>query len=723
MNRMSEINDFAVNLKMVLTKSSIKNHSEERKMPQEINMCDLVDSKTRVTLLSGVAGVGKSVLAKRIVYSWAMEELYKDFALCLYFECRKLNESIRFTDAAARNQELQRFIRENMPGCDIPEGGDGVLIVIDGVDELFDIKQENSIIYEFLDMSKLFINSTILITGRPDTEHLFNVNNINIGEYKVMEIQGLYSKDQNKYIENFSKCTNRDNPGEIRELIMKTISSSNNIYPLLSVPQFLSTICCVSVLTQGEQVTSDVELYTWTLCFLLQHDFEKTPKVNKSKIIDIVSRYKEALLLFSRISFDLYRKKMIIFKKEDFQTEFSKLKEGDNYFFSGLFMEVPDNFHDKFEFKHLTLMQFMASIYVCTSSCFKELIEGKSFEVIEYALGLFRECLCDGDDDKPIIRCMFKGILGGNIKETAQSFFLGVANLLHSFDEQISRSIELVRFLPKNIKDKKFVQNIFSNLKCTAFCPSAEDLKSMVELYHYLESVGCNEQEAKSIFANIDISLLEIHGKKFLEAVKYFKSITLLYCRNIDLTANDVEFMDRIFFYCKNVLIMSSAIECVENTRRETLGWTLEKLVFIKHTLKGCCMNTIARWGASSKKFLLVAKEYPEDWQKVFLTESRLRKKEGSLTLKQLMIRERGENQTCSFNKEVGILSSFLVLSSLSKFAKSHKMRNISALLQFRSCRKEAAVIIALLLPRIVYPVLKYPCWLIYGILLTVPWY
>ena len=59
---------------------------------KSIDLSRLVDHDDRVTFIGGTAGIGKSVLSKKLAYSWACGRLYKTFRLCIVVECRDVND-------------------------------------------------------------------------------------------------------------------------------------------------------------------------------------------------------------------------------------------------------------------------------------------------------------------------------------------------------------------------------------------------------------------------------------------------------------------------------------------------------------------------------------------------------------------------------------------------------------------------------------------------------
>ena len=216
----------------------------------DIKISDLVGN-SRVTFIRGVAGMGKSVLTKQLTVGWANRTMYKNFKLCIMFESRDLNNFQRKKGAAEpkKDEIFDEFLKSK---CNIELGdGEGVLFVVDGPDELSDIHMDNSVIGQLLclEFSK-FIRSKIIITGRPHVQEKLNQHGKKVGGLQTFEIQGLSDDQIDDFIDKFS--TVQENISDISK--SKDLSKSN--LPILTVPQFLNTFCCVAILRKGEAIRS-----------------------------------------------------------------------------------------------------------------------------------------------------------------------------------------------------------------------------------------------------------------------------------------------------------------------------------------------------------------------------------------------------------------------------------------------------------------------------------
>ena len=154
-----KVDEFAVKLKIIrdeepegTLRDEMRRHLDNLKRftGDDIEISDLVGND-RVTFIRGVAGMGKSVLAKQLTVGWANRTMYKNFKLCIMLECRNLNDFQRKNGAAERKNEIfDKFLKSKW---NIELGdGEGVLFVVDGLDELYDINTDNSVIGQLLNL-------------------------------------------------------------------------------------------------------------------------------------------------------------------------------------------------------------------------------------------------------------------------------------------------------------------------------------------------------------------------------------------------------------------------------------------------------------------------------------------------------------------------------------------------------------------------------------------
>ena len=574
--KMDNIYDFAVSLKMELKCKHGTAEDDEKLSQLEITMDRLVGCKERVMFVSGVAGIGKSILAKQIVCHWANHELYDQFDLCLFIQCRELNYFHQENPAEINKSDIVDQFVKKMLDCNVLDMGMRPLIVIDGVDELFDIDEENSVIFQFLDKQhELYRKSSIIVTGRPHIQSIFEASSRDIGDYRVVEIKGLSDNGIQEYISKFSKRSTFLSKTE--EVIGEMITSSGGYSDILHVPQFLSSVCCVFVLNGKKKLEHVTELYTWILYLLLkQHTCEKDKTSHKHFIPDVFKSCKEIILLLSKVSFHLLEKNEIIFEKCEFDVVFEKIDEkasrAQRDFLNGMFEEVSNEFGEKLQYKHLTLMEFMAAVHVFSElrpvDFLEQFLNRKSCDVVKYACGISGRLLAG----EGIVKTMAKHVTGNCELQSAKSFLLDIMDSIchHSqINEHVrmSKLLDLVGCLPKKFKDKSFLKKLFSKLSCLSFSPTQEHQANMVEICAFLKSSGCSKKEVGVVFKDVGIKFLNVKSVEVLKIMRHFCYVDWLYVRDIILKKNDVKSIRKNLSRCNTVDIVNCNFEEEKESR------------------------------------------------------------------------------------------------------------------------------------------------------------
>ena len=594
--RKFSINDFAVKLKMASSKREVDksfNGEMDRYLKDlneatsyDINIDNLVDEETRVTFVRGVAGIGKSVLAKQVVFGWATGTMYENFDLCLFFECRELNKYKHNEGKGCNAKEmLHAFIKMKLCGLNI-RAEQNVLIVIDGVDELFDIRDENSLIFEFLDKSQSYGEAKIVMTGRPHVENVLDQPLIDIVPPKIVEIMGLGEQEVKEYIAKFPTCIEEERSSEYRNLINETIEASSDIRPILCVPQFLNAICCVSILTGGKGIGNETELYCWTLYLLFkQHVLEREEPMSKRTWHKIFASYRQLILVVSKISFKLYSENRIIFKQKDFQPLFDEIRGDESIkpiakgFFDGLFADKTDNKDEKFMYKHLSIMEFFSAIHVCTvkdpDDVIKRLLDTESYEIVRYACGLYGGVFQDG-----IVKELYECVMDDkatadsgdeNKKEERAESFLKLAlkvlskSMANAYSKFFKSIDFIVQFFPRQFNRPSFVKSVLFQLKSIGnihiFRPDAAEQRLLLRFFDIIKATAVDENSIKEALENTWIWLDGKFDKELLTVMKYFgKGGNIVISGenfNIDdemmklITDNAIYFSSLRFYYCK----------------------------------------------------------------------------------------------------------------------------------------------------------------------------
>ena len=506
------VKDFAVELKIGDTERPMKTMRGELRRRNEriegmrgcnVKISDINDTDKRIVFIRGLPGAGKSVLVKQMTYKWANGELFQQFHLCITFECRELNyfmqnEGKKF----GKHKQFVEFVKTKF---NFEFGSKrGVLVIVDALDELRDIfdQTNDSIIWQLLDVTMpKYYRAKLIITGRPHVEHMLFRQNKVTGGIRTVEIDGLSEEQIKEYVNIFASSD-----VEMVEKINKAIDSSkSNLKPII-YPQILNSFCCVASISDELKVHNETELYCWSFYLLLKQHAEKD-LLTDNKIPDIFMEYSIDLLALSKICHELLNENKIIFEGE---IEFGEIGKGKELL-EGLFVDVSDDFHTKQQFKHLTLMEFLSAVYVCTienpTEIIKDILENRLYQVLLFNCQLIAGLMYDG-----IIKEMFKN--AANLKEVnCENFFHLVLTLVRECvtytEESFKLSIDVIMCLmKKDVINKQFILSIVNQLSFENVQYGSYKLIEMMK--GLLDDFGCNDGELKKAFENVH----DIEGMK-----------------------------------------------------------------------------------------------------------------------------------------------------------------------------------------------------------------
>ena len=462
------IDEFAVPLKISRTRQISDTFKDEARLHFEhlksisgnsIPLSELATSNFRVTFIHGIAGMGKTVLAKQLAYGWASGKIFSQFKLCIMMECRDINSFVASRKMSLKKHELFNEFLKSKVKIDL-RGGEGILFILDGIDELYDIYQDNSIIWQLLDINNSsYALSKIIVTGRPYIQSQIERTAKGMGGFRKFEIQGLTDEEVEDYIKKFSSCE------EDLMNIGKAKESSKQQFSTLYVPQFLNSFCCVAILSKGSAIRNAAELYCWTLFLLLKQHVEKEGPSGKQSS-EVFMDYLKEILNLCKICHELLSENKIIFEGS-IQSRLCNGGKGED-FFAGLFIDASDNRKKRYQFKHVSLMEFLSAVHVCherNQSIIQQSLKNRFYEVVILSCQLLVGCQHDS-----IIRDLFSGdenLSSNNTDRILVNTLEDTAKCLGKGEESFQLSVDIFMcFLHKDIISKEFAMSTLKILPC-----------------------------------------------------------------------------------------------------------------------------------------------------------------------------------------------------------------------------------------------------------------
>ena len=316
----------------------------------------------RKILVVGRAGIGKTMLTRKIQYDWAndISEVYRGKIL-FYFQLRWFNieawhnmtvkEFLRHgTEHFSRNSNFETIFQE------ILEDPTKAVLIFDGLDEsnvnLNDLKTAGSVqnddssalsstdIFLKLSMGNLLDGATVVITGRPNASEVY----LKLRFDRQVEILGFTRSKIEQYVEKY--CKNNNVP-DLKEKIWNHIKTSDDLLSMCYIPMNCFVVCVSlrqSLTTHAEEdkvlPESLTELYHEALLYFTEAHERRVP-------YDV-----------GRLAFQGVANKQLIFNSEEID------KSIENF---GLLQRLPNAIfpiHVQFCFLHLSLQEFLAALHI-----------------------------------------------------------------------------------------------------------------------------------------------------------------------------------------------------------------------------------------------------------------------------------------------------------------------------------------------------------------------
>ncbi|XP_041047653.1 protein NLRC3-like isoform X1 [Carcharodon carcharias] len=331
----------------------------------------------RVTLVQGVAGIGKSVMMQKLTHSWACGMIYTGFYILLYFNFRELNtikEKISLTELIVHSYPHLRALCNK-----ILEFPSRILFLFDGLDE-FKLSLEfnnhsivdpsiaqhiNHLIVSII-KGDLVHEATVLITSRPTTIDLDNKTYFN----RCAEILGFSKSEIAAY---FLKCL-KDK--KVADHVFRTVKSIDSLFGLCYVPAFCDILCFYlhksfhckgrwSQISSFPRTITDLFL-RFTKCLLIcNSDKEDDPE---SFCIED-DEDKNEIIKLAELAWDGIVNKTIIFSAKDIERNIAKNPQDKKSFWKKILTKESLKMMQShiWQFFHLTHQEFFAALY-CISA-------------------------------------------------------------------------------------------------------------------------------------------------------------------------------------------------------------------------------------------------------------------------------------------------------------------------------------------------------------------
>ncbi len=335
------------------------------RFPRESITMDQIASKvegkfSKLVVIKGAPGGGKTTLSWELCRRWANDEVWTDYSLVVLLRLRDENvqKAVELVDLfqcedTDYSQNIYAIIRKNH--------GQGILFILEGLDELTPSLRENDSIFMKLITGLLLPASTVLVTTRPWAVCDLPVTcSSRVDQF--IEILGFSSKQIQKYIDLMIKD---GAPPELREYVNSNPHISSAMYNPLHAR------IVVEVYRENHDKSNSIfpntttELYTSYSQVLIERYLHKNPDNDWSgELSELPSSLQVHFDKLCHIAYNgiAKEKQQLVFFKEDvIDTNTLGFMNSVHPLYKST---KKSNSSPSYNFLHLTLQEFLAAFYV-----------------------------------------------------------------------------------------------------------------------------------------------------------------------------------------------------------------------------------------------------------------------------------------------------------------------------------------------------------------------
>jgi len=337
--------------------------------PDPSNLTKTVYEKPKRILIEGAPGIGKTVLAKEIVYGWANNDLLTEIevAFVLFLRDPQL-QAVKSVKELIQYVSMDHFDDIQITTCVshfVSTNGSKLCIVLDGFDEYPASLQKNSFIVDII-KGKFFSKAVVVITSRP-----IATASLHHQVDRRIDILGFAREEREEYISKSLK----NSPKQITEL-ENYLKLQPTINAFCYVPLHLAVL--LYLFQQGSLPETLTEMNESFVIHTVYRHLEKrglTPFGVVNKLSDLPKSVFNIVCKLSQLAFKGLQENQLVFTLDEITEvcpDINDIPGAINMF--GLLQAVqhyPQRGAGKtasFNFLHYTMQEFLAAFHVSTLS-------------------------------------------------------------------------------------------------------------------------------------------------------------------------------------------------------------------------------------------------------------------------------------------------------------------------------------------------------------------
>ena len=323
----------------------------------------------KFVLVEGAPGVGKSTFAWKACRKWAKGKILQDYELVILVQLRDV--SIRKATCLG---DLIQYPRDPIVHQRVVEeitksGGKGVLLLLEGYDELPASLREEGSLFRNIIKGDLFDEGTVMVTSRhwASEPFLFPHYNTKRPVTKHIEILGFNRENIQDYLSFMLK----EEPSLLVD-ITRYLELSPHIHSMMYIPlncAIILEVCKKSIKENSPIPTTMTKLYSSLIRSLLLRHMNDLPEykdkcakiTNLSKLPECIKCHFDNL---AQLAYDgiCNKDQHIIFTQDEIPSGLNTL----GLMQSSMELYVDIGSEKSFNFLHLTIQEFLAAYHLLT---------------------------------------------------------------------------------------------------------------------------------------------------------------------------------------------------------------------------------------------------------------------------------------------------------------------------------------------------------------------
>lgn len=337
--------------------------------PAELFLSTNVNRPVRKVLVTGVAGIGKTILVQKMLIDFGGSGDYLAFDFIIHMTFRDLNlidKPINFREMVLRKnrhlaKELDRILANDSK----------LLIILDGLDEfrhyrscdvdIFvtepDEDAEVVEIFGSLIQGELLPNASVMLTSRPTA-----VNHIPVGCIdRFVLIAGFSSVEvQDFFLRYFQDSA-------VADCMFAVVSENELMLTLCYIPAFCYIVCCILKESKdlcGESPKTMTDIYVQYLVALLRsHTQARAITFSQEQRAGAVQQLSDTVLRLGRLAFQKLMEHQTLFYSSDPDVALLEETSFVSTFLDKTVVQEPGCTEEVYSFAHLTVQEFFAAVY------------------------------------------------------------------------------------------------------------------------------------------------------------------------------------------------------------------------------------------------------------------------------------------------------------------------------------------------------------------------